>query len=131
MKYEFVNPHQSPPGGWYYIYTPNPENDDGKEYVRVSSHTEKDLFLEVAKLYRIRGEEPPVNLREMIVSQICERIPSKWCKGRSEGLGDTVYKITKSTGLARYVKRRSEIKQKPCNCSKRQKRLNEMFPYRS
>jgi len=39
-------------------------------------------------------------------------------KGKSRGLGDTIAKLTSAVGI------------KPCGgCSKRQKKLNEMFPY--
>jgi hypothetical protein len=38
---------------------------------------------------------------------------------KSKGLGDTVAKVTRAVGI------------KPCGgCKKRQKRLNEIFPYR-
>jgi hypothetical protein len=42
---------------------------------------------------------------------------------RSKGLGDTFAKITKSTGL-------DKLTPKGCGCSKRQKKLNKIFPYK-
>gem|GEM_PF-3352779 len=46
--------------------------------------------------------------------------PRRNCpKAPSRGLGDTIAKVTKVVGI------------KPCGgCRKRQKKLNEMFPYR-
>tara|TARA_Y100000310_G_scaffold342212_1_gene444322 strand:+ start:919 stop:1155 length:237 start_codon:yes stop_codon:yes gene_type:complete len=46
--------------------------------------------------------------------------PRRNCpKAPSRGLGDTVAKMTRAVGI------------KPCGgCKKRQKKLNEMFPYR-
>ena len=43
---------------------------------------------------------------------------------RSKGLGDTVEKIIKATGLQIFVEG------KDCNCDKRKEKLNELFPYR-
>jgi hypothetical protein len=47
--------------------------------------------------------------------------PRRNCpKAPSRGLGDTIAKLTRKLGI------------KPCGgCKKRQKRLNELFPYRS
>jgi len=48
-----------------------------------------------------------------------EKPPRRNCpKAKSRGLGDTIAKITKAVGI------------KPCGgCKKRQKKLNEWFPY--
>ena len=43
-------------------------------------------------------------------------------KNKSKGLGDTVAKITKATGIKKVV-------DKDCGCAKRQDTLNRLFPY--
>ena len=48
---------------------------------------------------------------------------------KSKGLGDTVAKITKATGIKKVVDTVSKVTKKPCNCSKRQDTLNRLFPY--
>jgi hypothetical protein len=45
----------------------------------------------------------------------------------SEGLGDTVQKITKATGIEKAVK---FIAGEDCGCEERKEKLNEMFRYR-
>ena len=45
----------------------------------------------------------------------------------SEGLGDTVEKITKSTGIKKAVK---FLAGEDCGCDERKEKLNEMFRYR-
>jgi len=41
---------------------------------------------------------------------------------KSKGLGDTVEKVIKVTGLQKF-------KKKDCGCEKRKKALNKAFPY--
>ena len=48
---------------------------------------------------------------------------------KSKGLGDTIEKITKVTGIKKVVDKVSEITGKDCGCGKRKKVLNNMFPY--
>ena len=48
---------------------------------------------------------------------------------KSKGLGDTISKITKATGIKKIVDKVSEITGKDCNCSQRRDKLNQMFPY--
>ena len=43
-------------------------------------------------------------------------------KNKSKGLGDTIAKITKATGIKKVV-------DKDCGCGKRQDTLNRLFPY--
>ena len=50
-------------------------------------------------------------------------------KNKSKGLGDTVAKITKATGIKKVVDTVSKVTKKPCNCGKRQENLNRLFPY--
>lgn len=49
--------------------------------------------------------------------------------GESRGLGDTVAKITEATGIKKVVDTIAEATGTDCGCSKRQEKLNEMFPY--
>tara|TARA_R110000822_G_scaffold57731_4_gene144884 strand:- start:338 stop:496 length:159 start_codon:yes stop_codon:yes gene_type:complete len=46
----------------------------------------------------------------------------------SKGIGDTIERITKLTGI-KYIVEKSSGK-KGCNCEERKKRLNELFPYK-
>jgi hypothetical protein len=48
-------------------------------------------------------------------------------KKKSEGLGDTVAKFTKATGIEALVK---NTVGEDCGCKRRQKKLNKMFPYK-
>ena len=48
---------------------------------------------------------------------------------KSKGLGDSIEKITKATGIKKVVDTVSKINKKPCNCGKRKDNLNRLFPY--
>jgi hypothetical protein len=48
---------------------------------------------------------------------------------RSRGLGDTIEKFTKATGIKKVVKTVSKAVGKECGCEKRRDTLNRMFPY--
>tara|TARA_R100001377_G_C3115742_1_gene84175 strand:- start:97 stop:498 length:402 start_codon:yes stop_codon:yes gene_type:complete len=48
----------------------------------------------------------------------------KWKK--SKGLGDTIDKITKATGIKKVV----DLLFDDCGCDKRKEKLNKMFPYK-
>ena len=50
-------------------------------------------------------------------------------KKKSKGLGDTVAKITKVTGIKKVVDTVVEKTGKDCGCGKRQDTLNRLFPY--
>ena len=50
-------------------------------------------------------------------------------QNKSKGLGDTIAKITKATGIKKVVDTVSKVTKKPCNCGKRQENLNRLFPY--
>ena len=50
-------------------------------------------------------------------------------KNKSKGLGDTVAKITKATGIKKVVDTVSKVTGKDCGCGKRQDTLNRLFPY--
>ena len=49
---------------------------------------------------------------------------------KSKGLGDTVAKITKATGIKKVVDTISEATGKDCGCGKRKEALNKAFPYK-
>jgi len=51
---------------------------------------------------------------------------SKTIKKKSKGLGDTVAKVTKATGIDKAVK---FIAGEECGCSERKEALNKLFPY--
>ena len=50
-------------------------------------------------------------------------------KNKSKGLGDTVAKITKATGIKKVVEKVSEVTGKDCGCAERKDTLNRLFPY--
>jgi hypothetical protein len=45
---------------------------------------------------------------------------------KSRGLGDTIEKITKATGIKKIA---DSVTKGDCGCSKRRDNLNRMFPY--
>jgi hypothetical protein len=49
----------------------------------------------------------------------------------AKGLGDTVEKIAKATGLAGVAKVITEVTGKDCGCDKRKEMLNKAFPYKN
>ena len=48
---------------------------------------------------------------------------------KSKGLGDTIEKIIKATGIKKVVNVVSKATGKDCGCNKRNQTLNRMFPY--
>tara|TARA_B100000941_G_C28282378_1_gene437189 strand:+ start:445 stop:603 length:159 start_codon:yes stop_codon:yes gene_type:complete len=50
---------------------------------------------------------------------------------KSKGLGDTIAKITKATGIKHVVETVSKATGKDCGCKKRQEKLNKIFPYKN
>jgi hypothetical protein len=50
-------------------------------------------------------------------------------KAPSKGLGDTVEKITKVTGIKKAVELFSKATGIDCGCDERQEKLNKLFPY--
>ena len=51
-------------------------------------------------------------------------------RASSKGLGDTVEKVTKATGIKKAVDWFSEVTGVDCGCDKRKEKLNELFPYK-
>jgi hypothetical protein len=48
---------------------------------------------------------------------------------KSQGLGDTIEKITTATGIKAVVEAVSKKTGKPCGCQKRKEMLNRVMPY--
>jgi len=48
----------------------------------------------------------------------------------SKGLGDTIEKITKATGIKKVVDTISKATGKDCGCEDRKETLNKRFPYK-
>ena len=51
-------------------------------------------------------------------------------KNKSKGLGDTVAKFTKATGIKKVVDTVAKATGKDCGCNKRKDQLNKAFPYK-
>ena len=49
---------------------------------------------------------------------------------KSTGLGDSVEKFTKATGIKKVVDTMSKGLNIPCGCAARKRALNKMFPYK-
>ena len=49
---------------------------------------------------------------------------------RSRGLGDSIEKITKATGIKSIVNSATTLLGRSCNCDQRKKWLNKQFPYK-
>jgi hypothetical protein len=49
---------------------------------------------------------------------------------QSKGLGDTVEKFTRATGIKKAVDVVSKAMGKDCGCNKRKDKLNKTFPYK-
>lgn len=48
----------------------------------------------------------------------------------SQGLGDSIEKFTKATGIKTFVDKVSDGLNIPCGCQERKEKLNEVFPYK-
>ena len=48
----------------------------------------------------------------------------------SQGLGDSIEKFTKATGIKTFVDKVSDGLNIPCGCQQRKEKLNEVFPYK-
>jgi hypothetical protein len=48
---------------------------------------------------------------------------------KSKGLGDSIEKIAKATGIKKVVDTVSKVTKKDCGCAKRKDTLNRLFPY--
>ena len=50
-------------------------------------------------------------------------------KNKSKGLGDSIEKFTKATGIKKVVDTVAKVAGKDCGCNKRKETLNRFFPY--
>jgi len=50
---------------------------------------------------------------------------------KSRGLGDSIHKITKATGIKSLVDRGSKALGKDCGCDKKRDTLNRLIPYKN
>lgn len=48
----------------------------------------------------------------------------------SQGLGDSIEKFTKATGIKTFVDKVSDGLNIPCGCQQRKENLNKVFPYK-
>ena len=48
---------------------------------------------------------------------------------KSKGLGDSIEKFTKATGIKKVVDTVAKTTGKDCGCGKRKDAMNKMFPY--
>ncbi len=48
---------------------------------------------------------------------------------KSKGLGDSIEKFTKATGIKKVVDKVAKATNSGCGCNKRKDTLNRMFPY--
>ena len=48
----------------------------------------------------------------------------------SQGLGDSIEKFTKATGIKTFVDKVSDGLNTPCGCQERKESLNKVFPYK-
>ena len=48
----------------------------------------------------------------------------------SKGLGDSIEKITKATGIKSFVDKVNKVLGKDCGCKERKKYLNKLIPYK-
>ena len=46
---------------------------------------------------------------------------------KSNGLGDSIAKVTQATGIDKVVK---AVVGEDCSCKQRQEKLNQLFPYK-
>jgi hypothetical protein len=51
-------------------------------------------------------------------------------KRKSQGLGDSIEKLTEATGIKKAVELFSEITGLDCGCDERKEKLNKIFPYK-
>ncbi len=51
-------------------------------------------------------------------------------KMKSKGLGDSIEKITKVTGIKTITEKISNGLNVPCGCKERKEKLNNLFPYK-
>lgn len=50
---------------------------------------------------------------------------------KSKGLGDTIQKVFKKTGIEKIAKGYEKATGKSCGCAARKEKLNKVFPYKN
>tara|TARA_R100001463_G_scaffold83819_6_gene138381 strand:+ start:3582 stop:3782 length:201 start_codon:yes stop_codon:yes gene_type:complete len=63
-----------------------------------------------------------------VITKVVRRNLSR--KIPSRGLGDSIEKITKATGIKAVVDKVSKVTETPCGCKERRDTLNRLFPYK-
>ena len=70
-------------------------------------------------------------MEKQVKSKAKRKLPRKKAAPKSKGLGDTIEKFTKKTGIKKVVEKVSEVTGIDCGCDERKSLLNKMFPYRN
>ena len=70
-------------------------------------------------------------MEKQVKSKAKRKSPRKKAAPKSKGLGDTIEKFTKKTGIKKVVEKVSEVTGIDCGCDERKSLLNKMFPYRN
>ena len=70
-------------------------------------------------------------MEKQVKSKAKKKSPIKKAAPKSKGLGDTIEKFTKKTGIKKVVEKVSEVTGIDCGCDERKSLLNKMFPYRN
>lgn len=65
------------------------------------------------------------------VKKTSKKSPRKKAASKSKGLGDSIEKFTKKTGIKKVVDKVSEVTGIDCGCDERKNLLNKIFPYRN
>ena len=60
---------------------------------------------------------------------VCLKVCDKY-DGPSRGLGDTIERFTRITGIKKLVENRAKKTGKPCNCGENRAALNRAIPYK-
>jgi hypothetical protein len=79
--------------------------------------------------YKIDPRDLFINMDESEKQEFFEELKST--KNESRGLGDTIEKITKTTGIKKAISSISNALDKDCGCNNRKDFLNKAFPYKN
>jgi hypothetical protein len=67
----------------------------------------------------------------MVVLRGNHLLKFNFMKEKSKGLGDSIEKFTKATGIKNIVDQVNKLRgEKDCGCGKRKDQLNKKFPYK-
>ena len=90
----------------------------------------------ISQMQYLEKPEDPFFANKTIVKQNSDDYTSEFFMGdpeipaESRGLGDTIAKITKATGIKKVTKTVFGAIKKDCGCKERQNKLNKLFPYK-